>query len=73
MDQNSNCSIWKYKNYGPCFSYDLCFEEESMNYISYSQKRYAIPENFINKKNSYYKLGLIILDSIEIFEIQKNN
>ena len=73
IDQNSNCSIWKYKNYGPCFSYDLCFEEESMNYISFSQKRYAIPENFINKKNSYYKLGLIILDSIEIFEIQKNN
>lgn len=73
MVQNSNCSIWKYKNYGPCFSYDLCFKENLMNYISYSQKRYAIPDNFINENNSYYKNGYIILDSLEIFKINTIN
>ena len=73
MVQNSNCSIWKYKNYGPCFSYDLCFKENLMNYISYSQKRYAIPDDFINENNSYHENGFIILDSLEIFEINKIN
>ena len=72
IEQNSTCSIWKYKNYGPCFSYDLCFEENLMNCISYSRKRYAIPNNFINTNNSYYD-GSIILDSLEIFEINKIN
>ncbi len=72
IEQNSTCSIWKYKNYGPCFSYDLCFKENLMNSISYSQKRYAIPYDFINKNNSYYD-GSIILDSLEIFEINKIN
>ena len=43
-----------------------------MNCISYSQKRYAIPDDFINTNNSYYD-GSIILDSLEIFEINKIN
>lgn len=69
-DQNSNRSIWNYKNYGPCFSYDLCFLENSMNNIKFTKYRYAISEKFINKKNSYFEDYYIILDSLEIFEIK---
>ena len=69
-DQESNCSIWNYKNYGPCFSYDLCFLENSMNNIKFSKYRYTISEKFINKKNSYLEGDYIILDSLEIFEIK---
>ena len=68
-DQQKSCSIWKYNNYGPCFSYDLCFEEHSMNKIYFEQKRYTIPEDFINKANCYTQDGYIILDSLEVFKL----
>ena len=69
-DQKNSCSIWKYKNYGPCFSYDLCFQEDSMNRIQFEQKRYTIPKDFINKKNTSYYDDWICLNSLEIFEIR---
>ena len=69
-DQNNSCSTWKYQNYGPCFSYDLCFQEYSMNRIYFEQKRYTIPKDFINKGNTSNFGDWICLKSLEIFEIR---
>ena len=72
-DQDKSCSIWKYRNYGPCFSYDLCFTEGSMNIIKFEQKRYTIPKNFIDSENAFSYVSSddsFILDSLEIFEIR---
>ena len=69
-DQDNSCSTWKYKNYGPCFSYDLCFQENSMNRIQFEQKRYTIPKDFINKGNTLNFDDWICLNSLEIFEIR---
>ena len=70
IDQNNSCSTWKYRNYGPCFSYDLCFKEHSMNLIQFEQKRYSIPKDFINKENTLNFDDWISLNSLEIFEIR---
>ena len=70
---NKNISIWRYKNYGPCFSYDLCFKENSMNKVSFSQKNYNIPKNFINKNKAKANKDCFILDALEIYEIIENN
>ena len=40
-----------------------------MNEITFSQKRYTIPKNFINKNKAFYSCGVIIVDSLEIFQI----
>ena len=69
-DQDNSCSIWKYKNYGPGFSYDLYFKEYSMNRIQSEQKRYSIPKNFINKENTLKSDEWICLNSLEIFVIR---
>ena len=68
-------SIWCYKNYGPCFSYDLEFVEGKINIVKFNRYNYDIPSPFFkdkdkclkNKNNSseYY------LDSLEIFQIIK--
>ncbi len=71
IEQYKTCSIWKFKNYGPCFSYDLCFEENSMNIISIEKYRYTINGNYINKDNSYFDKSSrkYLIDSLEIFQI----
>ena len=68
-EHDKNISIWRYKNYGPCFSYDLCFKENSMNKVSFSQKNYNIPKNFIDKNKAIASKDCFILDALEIYEI----
>ena len=69
LEQHNSCSIWRYKNYGPCFSYDLCFKENSMNKIKIEPKKYYIFDNFIDKNNSIFDDGFYYLNSLEIFQI----
>ena len=40
-----------------------------MNIIEFSQKRYTIPKNFIDKDNAHSSDSYIYLDSLEIFEL----
>ena len=62
-------SIWGYKNYGPCFYYDLQFTEGTMSMISSEKKNYLIPDNFIDK-NKCIKFGSdILLECLEIYTI----
>jgi hypothetical protein len=72
-EHDKSCSIWRYKNYGPCFSYDLFFKENSMNKVSFSQKNYSIPKDFIDKGKTIVNKDYIILDALEIYEIIENN
>jgi hypothetical protein len=72
-EHDNSSSIWRYKNYGPCFSYDLCFKENSMNKVSFSQKNYSIPKDFIGKDKAIVNKDYIILDALEIYEIIENN
>jgi len=69
-DHTDDLSLWKDKNYGPNFSCDFCFKENSMNEIKFVKKSCTIPNDFINIKNALYRDDFIILDSLEIFEIK---
>lgn len=71
-EHDKSVSIWRYKKYGPCFSYDLCFKENSMNKISFSKKDYSIRKKFINKDKAIANKDCIILDALEIYEIIEN-
>ena len=52
-------SIWCYRDYGPCFNYDLEFVENKMNVIKFYRKGYKIPYDFLKKK-------MIVLEMIDI-------
>ena len=68
--QNNDKSIWRYANYGPCFSYDLQFKENTINKVKLESYNYTTPKNFINKDNVIIdNADWILLDSIEIYEI----
>ena len=43
-----------------------------MNKIEFSQKRYTIPKDFINKYKAKVNGDWIIFDSLEIFQIMNN-
>ena len=69
-NQNNDKSIWRYANYGPCFSYDLYFKENTINKVKFENYNYTIPKDFLDKNKSIIdKEDWILLDSIEIFEI----
>ena len=44
-----------------------------MNKVTFSQKNYNIPKNFINKNKAIANKDCFILDSLEIYEIIENN
>ena len=70
-----NNSIWCYKDYGPCFSYDLEFIKEKIYIVKFCNYDYKMPSPFFkdndkclrNKDNS----SEFFLDSLEIFQIIK--
>jgi len=62
-------SIWCYKNFGPCFHYDLSFHKKEMNIVELKKTNYLTSDNWINKNDCYTACGRIILDSLEIFQI----
>lgn len=71
INQDNCTSIWKYKDYGPCFSNDLYFKKGTMNLIYFEKRDYTIPHDFIDKKNTINDSdNWILLDSLEIFEIK---
>ena len=73
-NKKNDKSIWRYANYGPCFCYDLYFEENSINKVKFENYHYTIPNNFIDKKNVIVdNENWILLDSIEIFQINFKN
>ena len=68
--QNNDKSIWRYADYGPCFSYDLNFKVNTINKVKYECTHYSLPKNFINKNNAIIDSeDWILLESIEIYKI----
>ena len=70
-NEGSN-SIWCYKEYGPCFNYDLEFIQKKMNVVNIYKYSYNLPNNFLVKENDIIKKNNsseIFLDSLEIFQI----
>lgn len=71
---NNETSIWRYADYGPCFSYDLNFEQYTMNKVKMQNYYYVIPQNFVDKDNVIIDNDdWILLESMEIFQINIPN
>lgn len=66
---NNTDSLWCYKDYGPCFHWDLYFRENKIHAVKYEKKNYLTPEKWIDKKNCYVNEEGILLDSLEVFQI----
>ena len=66
---NDTESLWCYKNYGPCFHWDLYFREKKMHAVKFEKKNYLTPEKWIDKDNCYVNEEGILLDSLEVFQI----
>ena len=66
-------SLWCYKNYGPCFHWDLYFREKKIHAVKFEKKNYLTPEKWINKNNCYVNDEGILLDSLEVFQIAVND
>jgi len=66
---DKNESIWCYKNYGPCFHYDLQFIENKMSMVKSERTNYLIPDDFIDKEKAKHYGSEIILDMLEIYKI----
>ena len=64
-----NESIWGYKNFGPCFYYDLQFVENTMNKVTSEMKNYLIPKDFIDNKKAIKYGNDIFLEVLEIYKI----
>jgi hypothetical protein len=71
----SGDSIWCYKNWGPCFNYDLEFIKGKINIVKFYKYCYDIPDPFFQENDKYIKnkgSSNIVLDSLEIFQIKQN-
>ena len=72
--KSSSDSIWCYKNYGPCFNYDLEFIEGKIYIVKFYKYVYSIPDPFFKEKDGCLKNGEssnYLLNSLEIFQIIK--
>lgn len=65
-------SIWSYKDYGPCFHWDLYFKKYKMHVVKFENNTYFTPDNWLNIANCYKNSDGILLDSLEIFQISIN-
>ena len=63
-------SLWCYKNYGPCFHWDLYFREKKIHAVKFEKKNYLTPEKWIDINNCYVNDEGILLDSLEVFQIK---
>ena len=68
----NNESIWSYKDYGPCFHWDLYFKKYKMHVVNFENNTYFTPDNWLNIANCYKNSDGILLDSLEIFKISIN-
>ena len=67
-------SIWRYADYGPCFSYDMNFKINTINQVKFECANYCIPKNIVDKNNvNIDQDNWILLDSIEIYQINFPN
>ena len=67
---NNDKSIWRYADYGPCFSYDMNFKINTINQVKFECTNYCIPKNLVDKNNAIIGSdNWILLDSIEIYQI----
>jgi len=64
-----NESIWCYKNYGPCFYYDLQFVEKTMNKVKFNNHNYLTPKDFINNDEAIKYGDSIFLEIFEVYQI----
>ena len=64
-----NESIWGYKDFGPCFYYDLQFTENQMNFVTSEKTNYLIPDDFIKKEEVIKYNSTILLESLEVYNI----
>ena len=64
-----NESIWGYKNFGPCFYYDLQFTENLLNFLTSEKKNYLLPDDFINMNEVIKYNSYILLESLEVYNI----
>ena len=64
-----NESIWCYKNFGPCFYYDLELVENSLNKVKSENNNYLIPNDFIDKNLAITYGNDIFLEVLEIYQI----
>jgi hypothetical protein len=64
-----NESIWGYKDFGPCFYYDLQFNEKQLNFVTSEKKNYLIPNDFINMEEVVKYDSYILLESLEVYNI----
>ena len=73
-NQDKDKSIWRYIDYGPCFSYDLNFKNCTINKVKFENYNYGIPNNFIDKNCAIVDVdGWVLLESIEIYQINFKN
>ena len=73
-NQDKDKSIWRYVDYGPCFSYDLNFKNYTINKVKFENYNYGIPNNFIDKNCAIVDVdGWVLLESIEIYQINFKN
>ena len=68
---DNNESIWRYREYGPSFHWDLYFRKNKMNTVKFEKKNYLTPSNWVDESKCYYDDSGILLDSLEIFELSK--
>ena len=61
--------IWCYKNYGPCFYYDLQFVEKTMNKVKFDNHNYLTPKDFINNDEAIKYGDSIFLEIFEVYQI----
>ena len=67
---NNDKSIWRYADYGPCFSYDMNFKINTINQVKFECANYCIPKSLVDKNNAIIDCdNWILLDSIEIYQI----
>ena len=64
-----NESIWGYKDFGPCFYYDLQFNEKQLNFVTSEKNNYLIPNDFINMEEVVKYDSYILLESLEVYNI----
>ena len=68
-NHKANESIWCYKNFGPCFYYDLEFVEGTMNMVRSNRTNYLLPDNFIDLKQCVKYSSDILIEILEIYQV----
>lgn len=66
-------SIWRYRDYGPSFHYDLYFRKNKMNIVKFDNTNYLTPSRWVRENDCFSSDDGILLESLEIFQIEEIN